>query len=70
MKPEPDELRPSNHAFQFVQADTDKMHIALAIPGTDIGFGTHDTVYVVLVADKATGDLTCALRSVIPKEFV
>lgn len=44
--------------------------IALAIPLQTLGIGEGPPMWLVFCADKTTGELTCAIRSVLPNVFI
>jgi len=61
--------RPSTEPMHVVDASEHQRHIALAVPRAGLGVGDGAPMWLVFSADKNTGELTCAIRSVLPGVF-
>lgn len=45
-------------------------HVALAVSSPALGLGEGTPLWIILKANKSTGELTCLLRSSLPDKFV
>lgn len=60
---------PSTEPMHVVDVSEHQRHIALAVPRSGLGVGDGTPMWLVFSADKDTGELTCAIRSVLPGVF-
>lgn len=55
------------HAVDYT--DTER-RIAMAIDRAAMGAGPGDPLWLIVKADKTTNEVTCAIRSTLPNEFL
>lgn len=48
----------------------EERHIAVAITTSLLGMGLGNPIWLILKANKTTGELTCGMRSSLPPGFV
>jgi hypothetical protein len=64
------ENKASTHPIHSIEYSDTERHIAMAITSTSLGMGVGNPMWIILKADKTTGNISCSIRTTLPAEFL
>lgn len=65
----PDDAHPSPNVMHTVDVSENTRKVALAITSASLGLGRGNPLWLVITANKESGELVCALRATLPTPF-